>query len=448
MPIEEPACECAAPGYCPRYKLRQDPYAHAVCQGVSLEGYPRVTAQKSQAFRRKWRLQLEGATTLPEQLATPSLGDAVPPQTPPGFGPGTELKKLLASLGLTGEAGCGCEAWTNAMDRGGAAWCQAHRGEILARLRSQQASLGWVARVRTAALAVTTGLATRLAIGDPAVVLLDEALARAAGQTAADPPPPAPSQGAAFPVRDLAYHLCPVASNTVWRWNVEMLVKRARLFTGRKVIACMTGDGLDPPEEVAKALAPLGTFELLTLPNDPELREVASLVPLLSQLESHDRGRVLFYAHSKGVTRPIDPGSAIGPWVEVLYEALLDYWPAVEELLSRFPIVGSMKKLGHGFGGNLSSWHYSGTFWAARSADLFARPWREADLWHLEGGKRTQIFGGEIFPSRVFDASEAGCVFWEAPTPLMNLYHNAYVRGVVIPAFNWWKTANQHRRTP
>lgn len=73
------------------------------------------------------------------------------------------------------------------MDAGGVAWCQANRDEILMWLRSEQSRSGWAAKLKAAALAVTTGLAFRLDVSDLPGSLLDEALRRARVKTT-DPP--------------------------------------------------------------------------------------------------------------------------------------------------------------------------------------------------------------------------------------------------------------------
>jgi len=97
----------------------------------------------------------------------------------PEGGPGSELKALLASLGLLDCSAC--QAWAYQMDTWGADGCHLHREEILARLKGEQARLGWAASIRTSVRAAVLhpALALALARGDPASVLLDEALARA-----------------------------------------------------------------------------------------------------------------------------------------------------------------------------------------------------------------------------------------------------------------------------
>lgn len=55
----EPACECATSGFCPRYQIEQSEFTHGRCQGTN------CTPEKSNAFRRKWRLQLIGEMPKP-----------------------------------------------------------------------------------------------------------------------------------------------------------------------------------------------------------------------------------------------------------------------------------------------------------------------------------------------------------------------------------------------
>ena len=78
------------------------------------------------------------------------------PRTPrPGFeaavsaastrGPGTELKALLAMLGITAASDCGCNARANYMDRMEAdnpGWCAANIDEIVGWLRESAAERG------------------------------------------------------------------------------------------------------------------------------------------------------------------------------------------------------------------------------------------------------------------------------------------------------------------
>jgi len=51
--------------------------------------------------------------------------------------PGTELKRLLAKLGIEAEAGCQCNAMAKRMDAGGPEWCLEHVDEILKVMRKE-----------------------------------------------------------------------------------------------------------------------------------------------------------------------------------------------------------------------------------------------------------------------------------------------------------------------
>jgi|GEM_PF-1640598 len=71
----EPICECATPGFCQRFQIDQTTYAHSVCQGTA----PHCSPQKSEAYRRRWREDLERKTgklpSLPQRIV--NAGQAV-----------------------------------------------------------------------------------------------------------------------------------------------------------------------------------------------------------------------------------------------------------------------------------------------------------------------------------------------------------------------------------
>jgi hypothetical protein len=59
---------------------------------------------------------------------------------PVGYGPGTELKKMLATIGITAEPGCKCNARAAEMDRMEKAfpgWCEANIDLIVGWLREE-----------------------------------------------------------------------------------------------------------------------------------------------------------------------------------------------------------------------------------------------------------------------------------------------------------------------
>jgi hypothetical protein len=94
-------------------------------------------------------------------------------------GPGTELKALLAELGITEFKGCGCCDKVRQMDAWGIDGCKEHFAEIRAWLIEAQAKASWFDKVKAAALAATSGLATHTDPLDIAGSLVRLAIQRA-----------------------------------------------------------------------------------------------------------------------------------------------------------------------------------------------------------------------------------------------------------------------------
>ena len=253
--------------------------------------------------------------------------------------------------------------------------------------------------------------------------------------------------------RHLAYHVYPV-SNGVWRWNVEQLRRRLRLFDGKRVVAVVTDPptgrkpdpdgphspdrgrhipGCDTFEDVVAAFGDdAAGIEFIHLENDSHWREGVSWVPMMERIPGGPRD-VVFYAQAKGTTRA--PGHVAHRWTEVLYEVYFDYMHVALKQLEDSPITGAFKKLGPGWTAkqHKSDWHYSGSWFVARTADLFATDWRKLDYgW-------TAI---EPLPSQKFAAADAACLFHEAAVPKMNLYSRGYWKRIVEPALAKWKADN------
>lgn len=74
-------------------------------------------------------------------------------------GPGTELKNLLAELGITGPQGCGCESKAQRMNRWGVEGCRERFDEIREWLVASRGKATWLETLRAAAAVVTSGLA-------------------------------------------------------------------------------------------------------------------------------------------------------------------------------------------------------------------------------------------------------------------------------------------------
>lgn len=386
-----------------------------------------------------------------------------PAPAAPDHGPGTELVAMLASVGIEPDS-CKCKARARAMNAWGVEGCNRKRAEIVAWLTAEREARGWREKLKAAGWAVLTGLVVRVNPLDQLGSLVDEAIRRAEAKTPKMAPPPVrkparvPAQSAPviYPPpgrRHLLYHLLPVRG--AWRGNVNQLLKRITLFDGIRVVAVMTATdipyrptGLDPdparrplelddPEVVESALAGHG-IEVVRVPNDPNLREVASYEVLFERLKAVYRpGDVALWAHAKGTTR--HPGHPAERWTAVLYAAMLDYWPVVEEVLLRHPLAGCFKKYGHGWNKSQSSsdWHYSGSWFWVRCDEFFVRDWRKIDrFWS----------GVEPLPSQHFADSEAGIVFMSGRVRQLNLYNARLWDQKFSPAWKRWKRQHKGQR--
>lgn len=216
----------------------------------------------------------------------------------------------------------------------------------------------------------------------------------------------------------LLYHVCPLKSNDVWVLNVRQLQRRIHVFTGRKVIAVAQGPGLHSLSEVAHMLDGADA-EFIAVPNDPQLREVASFEVLLRAVESTDPGDASFYAHTKGNSTA---GSALGVefWRNAMYHHLLDGYCACLDLLSQHPCVGTHKMMwssGSPYPSGLlrGNWMYAGTFFWFRHRDVFTRAW--CPVPH-------DRYGAEAWLSGFVAADEAATVYqpWPAHRPVPNAY--------------------------
>jgi hypothetical protein len=225
----------------------------------------------------------------------------------------------------------------------------------------------------------------------------------------------------ATPKRNLLYHVWPV-KGTMWKWNMDELLKRIDLFNGRRVMSIVHDDRSVTPEEVQQAVAGHG-FEFVVARND-ERGEAINFAEMLRRVASQDANEISFYGHAKGVKYDPDIPLPIRRWTEVQYQVVLDDWLTIREQLQRYAMTGPFKRYGrfdphH----NLADWHYSGTYFWMRHSHLFARDYQNIP----------QFYGGvETWPGTVFRKEETGCVFIDDLGPSRS--HHPY-----YPEF--WRTA-------
>lgn len=223
--------------------------------------------------------------------------------------------------------------------------------------------------------------------------------------------------------RHLVMHVYPVKGNGVWQWNLDQVMKHADLFNGLRIVSIVTDYKTESAAEVRQHLVGFAD-EVLEFPNQTQLGEVVSFAPMVQQLLKHDSPTdVTFYCHTKGVTRNKAP--AIRSWASAMYETCL-HWPAVQPLLESHAMAGSFRRYAH-VGRDWGDWHYSGTFWWFRNADVFTRDWTRIPQRRV---------GIEAWPSRMFRENEVGCIFLDRTG---GLYDPEYWEKLVTPALEKWR---------
>lgn len=198
--------------------------------------------------------------------------------------------------------------------------------------------------------------------------------------------------------RNLIYHIYPKRGNGVWQWNVSELLTRIHQFNGTRTIGIVTDGNTDSAHDVKSAFEGVRIDHWIELPNDPRLGECVTFKSMLETLP-RDSG-ITFYGHAKGVS--YDNPTETRDWTSIMYEVCLDDPKHVEASMAFNPISGPFTNT-QWKGDNNHGWHYSGTFFWFRNADVFAKPnWSET---------RDKRWGVELWPGDLFEESEAGVLF-------------------------------------
>ena len=235
--------------------------------------------------------------------------------------------------------------------------------------------------------------------------------------------------------RNMLFHIWPVRGNT-WRWNVEELKRRMDLFNGRRIVGIVCDERSESADAVQDALAGHGC-EFIVGPNDAR-GEVATFAKMLERVASCDADELTFYAHAKGVKyEPVLP-PPVRRWAEVQYAVTLDDWQGLRRQLQQFAMTGIFRRHGRFHNHqNVGDWHYSGTFFWLRHAQVFQRRWAEVP----------QFYGGvEAWPGVQFRSTETGCMLLDNLRDLP--YQERFWRQRGNPAFHQWQTQRKQVPTP
>lgn len=364
---------------------------------------------------------------------------------------GTALKARIESLVkiATGN-GCGCSNLATQMDIWGISGCESRRDEIITHLVGNRDTLVDALRSHGGILGHASGLAAAMlpdiVLRAGASSLLDQAIEDVKKQNARQLRMPSRHSRDAYTgwksdadwpetpfgpfdsnVRHLTYHVWPTKHHDGWKWNLEQLAARWQLFNGSRILGIATDSKTVTPVDVLAFTDSLGIrFDhVVSRPNQAKLREVVTWLPMLELLSPHKAGpdEVVFSSHAKGV-RHDDLTEKLEAWTRLMYVSCLDDWPLVESQLSRHLATGSFRRYGNFTTPGNYRWHYSGTFFWWRLAEIAKRKWRTVDQ---------RFFGTESWIGHQCRPEETGCLFLN---DCGDLYQDNYWEKVVWPAWS------------
>lgn len=219
--------------------------------------------------------------------------------------------------------------------------------------------------------------------------------------------------------RNLIMHIWPT-HNGAWKWNLDQLISRKEVFTGKVVIGI--AEGPVSSQEVIDYVKPLNA-ETFVVPNNPRIREGATFLRLLESVKDSPDS-ITFFCHSKGArhkTAFLDPGSTLHLWNDVMYRACLDNLDLVITQLRSSAMTGAFRRFGQFTTPGNNRWHYSGAFYWFRNRDVFERSWQKMDKF---------FFAVESWPGLMFKSEETACCFHDN---CGDLYLMNYWESVVVP---------------
>jgi hypothetical protein len=215
---------------------------------------------------------------------------------------------------------------------------------------------------------------------------------------------------------------CYPRSNGNWRRSVAHLKARWQQFDGVKTIAVAVDDTTDDASLVRDKFAD-DSIRMQVCANS-ELQEAQQFSWLLGSVQNYPG--ITLYAHSKGCTHTQNQSSHL--WCDAMASACLDYPELVDCMMRDRMTCGAFRSL-QPVGSSPARWHFAGTWWWVRNADLFSRDWSEFE----------RVFWGvESYPGNKFSIGESGCLFFDN-AHTAHLYDIDWWKNHIGPAFRDWK---------
>ena len=464
-----PLCQCPEPGVCTRHGVTKNVREHKLCLGVD------CTAETCVKYWNAWENGKQRGQTVPvpepkllkpNQIKTLNSNGSIPqPTTSVGckscgggnkvaptaakleFGPGSDLMYAYGKMGIPH-----CQACIDMkykMNAWGPDGCDEHLHEIVAdmfpRAKAWQAeNHPWIHKwtptwIEDAAIQsrLLSDVKAAIASSREKLARRDRALNRQPNKSK----PVGKPLDRDKVVSHILYHIMPLAGPAEWIWrrHVEWLREVRPQFNGRLIIGIVTKAPRDSWEycdvETVKAAFEGMDAEFVVAQNENAdgrgrgRGEGLTFPLMLEMIQTTDPNEVFFYGHAKAVTHPDQPlGAPFHLWTAALFDASFRNRAAMLDALDYYGIAGSFKvpKAAN----THHNWHYSGTFWACRSIDVFRRDWRFL---------KTYYGCVEMWVNWMFDDSQAACLFLDGIPNSQLLYTPEYWRDTVTPAWETWK---------
>lgn len=239
--------------------------------------------------------------------------------------------------------------------------------------------------------------------------------------------------------KHLVYHILPLGGDAEWVWrrHVEWLKEVRSQFNGLVIIGIATESIKDKsknwswcsPADVQDACKGLDAEFIVT--TNKTKGEGNTFLRALMQLETTDPDEVIFYGHSKGVTRFDHPRESPPHWwASAMFDTVMRNHDEVVAGLDEHGICGAFRTARIPTQGNFP-WHLSGTFYAFRAIDAFSRNWESL-------GKGYGCV--EMWPHDVFGYDEVSCVFLDQ---CHNLYDEQYWMNKVFKELTEWRRRHE-----
>lgn len=308
---------------------------------------------------------------------------------------------------------CGCNDLAKKMNTWGIEGCSTRKAEILDHLVNIASDLTGFNNVKSiykiaAALPLPEMVIRKVAEAwvDSAIALAKAELARiqrsrpstiSRNQQNANARPAEPRPFTEAPSATLLFHIYPTHN---WRKHVDYMNEHAVGYS-RKIMSIAVDEHTANANEVKDAFG--GSWEYITVPNDPQLREVLSYRELFKLAYTEDPNHIIVCAHGKGAQAHTVGNESIRWWTNAMYETVVGNLSELyEEFEKGYNVVGSFRRIGRQFGCK-HRYHFSGTFYALRASGFF-----------LPNGKippiRQRWWGTESLPGDTIPFQESKCI--------------------------------------